>query len=153
MKIWISLFLLTTLAILSCKKDKYTTDPQVTVKSISPGQVVLGDIMTLDAKYTDDQGDVDSALIVYKWYDIDATTVTMSDTFRYSLSGLNIPVKTRQADMSVQFEYGSVNNPNGYPTFSSVVQDTTATLGLILVDKANHRSNYSESGKIRLIKP
>jgi hypothetical protein len=55
--------------------------------------------------------------------------------------------------MSVQFEYGSVNNPNGYPTFSSVVQDTTATIGLILIDAANHRSNYSESGKIRLLKP
>ena len=153
MKIWILSFFLIPLIFFSCKKDKYTTEPQVTVKSISPGQVLQGDILMLDAKFTDDEGDIDSTLIVYKWFDVDAVTITMVDTFRYSLSGLKIPGKLRQGDLSVQFEYGSTNNQNGYPTFSSVTKDATASFGLVLIDKASHRSNYSESGKIRLLKP
>lgn len=148
MKIITGLFLLTLIALFSCKKNKFTTEPQVTVKSVEPGEVSLGDVITVDAKFTDDEGDIDSVLIVLKYYDGD--NVTFSDTTRNSLSGLGLPAKTREGDMSVQFDYGT--NNSGYPILSNspVAKDTTATFGLILIDKAAHRSNLSESGKIRL---
>ena len=148
MKVITGLFLLTLLAFFSCKKDKFTTDPQVTVKSISPGEVSLGNIITVDAKFTDDEGDIDSVLLVLKYYAGDS--VTFTDTSRYSLSGLGLPSKTREGDMSVQFDYGT--NNSGYPILanSPVAKDTTATFGLLLIDKAAHRSTISDSGKVRL---
>lgn len=135
----------------NCKKDKFTTEPQVTVKSINPKTVNNGDILTLEAKFTDDQGDIDSVLVVYKWYDGD--TPTLLDTIRYGYDELGVPSKTREADLEVTFEYNVDNRPDIITLSGVSMYDTTATFGLILKDKAAHVSNYSESDKIRLKKP
>lgn len=134
-----------------CNKDKFTTIPQVTIESITPKTVFNGDILSMKGKYTDDEGDPDSALVVYKWYN--GVTVVRKDTFRYSFTAFNLPAKTRQADISVDFQYNTAN-PNGFLTLPGAgLRDTTATLGLILIDKANNRSVYAESEPIRLKKP
>ena len=151
MKLNVFLVSLFIVAILSCNKDKFTTEPQVNVKSISPSTVFRGDIIELKGKFTDDEGDLDSILIVYKWYA--GTTVTRKDTFRYATSSLSLPDKTRQGDILVQFSYGQIIQPYKLLANSPVVKDTTSTLGLLLIDKAGHRSGYSESDKIRLKKP
>lgn len=139
------------LILTKCNKDKFTTDPQVTVKSISPNTVHNGDIVSLKSRFSDDEGDIDQVLIVYKWYE-DATAV-LNDTFRYSFSNLKLPVGTRQGDLNVTFEYNTDNFPDIVTLTGVSERDTTATLGLLLVDKKGHRSNYSESDKIRLIRP
>ncbi|HEY6063138.1 MAG TPA: hypothetical protein VIV35_05990 [Chitinophagaceae bacterium] len=145
-----SLFALFALVIIAfaCTKDKFTTEPVVTVKSISPSVVFSGDIITMKGKYTDLEGDIDSILVVYKWYN--GATVVLKDTFRYSFAPLDVPPKTQEADINVTFTYVNTTNP---PYLPGVPKDTTATLGLILKDKASHRSNYSESNQIRLKKP
>ena len=84
--------------IVACNKDKFTTEPQVNVKSISPGTVSTGNIISLTSNFTDDEGDVDSVLIVNKWYD--GETPTYIDTFRYSISGLGLPAKTRNSSVT-----------------------------------------------------
>lgn len=148
-----SLFALLLLALIltDCKKDKFTTEPQVTIKSINPKNVNNGNVVTLEAKFTDDQGDIDSVLVVYKWYDGD--TPTLDDTIRYSYDMLGVPAKTRQADLTVQFEYNTNNRPGLISLPGVTASDTTATFGLVLKDKAAHVSNYGQSEKIRLIKP
>ena len=137
--------------ILSCGKDKFTTDPQVEVKSISPGTVFSGDVISMKGEYTDDEGDLDSVLVVYKWYN--GVAVVRADTFRYTFSRLNLPDKTRKAEIEINFEYNTNNNGNLVPLAGVSLRDTTASFGLVLKDKAAHRSNYSESDKIRLKKP
>jgi len=151
MKFVVFLAVLIAVAVLSCNKDRFTTEPQVNVKSISPNTVFQGDIIDLKAKFTDDEGDVDSIYIVYKWYN--NTTVTRNDTFRYTTAALNLPTNTRQGDILVEFAYGRLINGFSQLPNSPVAKDTTSTLGLLLVDKAGHRSGYSESDKIRLKKP
>src|SRR5689334_6851471 len=151
MKLGIFLGGMLIIVILSCNKDKFTTEPQVKVKSISPNTVFQGDILELKGKFTDDEGDIDSIYIVYKWYN--NTTVTRKDTFRYTTAALNLPTKTREGDIFVQFSYGRLINGFSQLPNSPVAKDTTSTLGLLLVDKAGHRSGYSESDKIRLKKP
>jgi hypothetical protein len=133
----------------ACNKDKFTTIPQVDIKSISPKTVNNGDLLRMKAKFTDQEGDLDSILIVYKWYN--GTTVVRKDTFRYNLEALNIPVKTREADLSIDFEYNTTNL--NIVTLPGVSKDTTATLGLVLKDKEKNRSDYKESEQIRLKKP
>jgi hypothetical protein len=148
MKTRIIVLLVLALIIFACNKDKFTTIPQVTVKSISPTTVNNGNIITVDGEYTDDEGDLDSVLVVYKWYN--ASTVVKKDTFRYAFSTLGVPDKTREAQIKVTYQYNTANP--GPPTLSGVIKDTTATMGLILKDKKANRSNYSESKQIRLKK-
>lgn len=151
MKQRLLLILVLILTVLACNKDKFTTEPKVTVKSISPGTVNNGDIITLRSNYTDDEGDLDSVYVVYKWYN--GTAIVRNDTFRYAFSMLNLPTKLREADMNVVFEYNTNNNPDLVPLPGVSLRDTSATFGLVLIDKAKHRSNYAESEKIRLKKP
>jgi hypothetical protein len=151
MKIFSSLLVLSAVALASCNKDKFTTIPQVTIKSIKPDVVVSGNVISMKGKFTDQEGDLDSALIVYKWYN--GTTAVLSDTLvRQSFTDFELPPKTRQGDLSIDFEYNT-NNTGLRPISPPNVRDTTGALGIILIDKAGNRSVYVESDRIRLIKP
>ncbi|MGC4034698.1 MAG: hypothetical protein QM764_01965 [Chitinophagaceae bacterium] len=157
MKFPASFLILSLVVLFACKKDKYTDEPQVSIKSISPSEVRQGTngsytVLSLDAKFTDQQGDIDSILFITKYYDGDVATYT-DTTFRTPLAGLNLPKNTRQGDITVQFEYNTNNSQGQYLTFPGVTKDTTATLGLIMIDAAAHRSAFAESPKIRLIAP
>lgn len=134
--------------IVACNKDKFTTIPQVKVNAISPTEVHNGEIITLKGEFTDDEGDVDSVLVVYKWYN--GVAVVKNDTFRYNFASIGVPDKTREADIKITFQYNTANP--GPPTLPGVLKDTTATLGLILKDKKENRSEYKESNPIRLKK-
>ena len=134
----------------ACNKDKFKTEPQVDIKSISPHTVYSGDILNMKAKYTDDEGDLDSLFLVYKWYN--NTTVVRNDTFRFAYSLLHLPANTREADFEITLEYNTQNTD--LVKLSGVSnRDTTATFGVVLKDKAGHRSAYAEWDKIRLKKP
>ncbi len=143
--------LLLAILIVACSKDKFKTEPQVTIKSITPSTVFSGDVITIKGDYTDDEGDVDSVLIVYKWYN-GATEIPV-DTLRYTFARLNLPAKTRQADLRIDFEYNTNNIPDMVPLSGVSLRDTTASFGLVLKDKKGQRSNYSQSEKIRLKRP
>jgi hypothetical protein len=136
--------------IVSCNKEKFTTEPQIKVKSIAPHTVVRGDLVQLKGSFTDDEGDIDSVVVVYKWYN--GNNATFIDSIRdYRFSALNLPAKTREGEFSVTFAYGQNIGDNVTLPFSPVTRDTTATIGVIFKDVAGHRSNYAESDKIRLL--
>lgn len=143
------IFLLTVL--FACSKDKFTSEPKVEIRSIQPATVYNGNVIRLLGSYTDEEGDIDSVYIVYKWYN--STTATRIDTLmRFPTGRLGIPAQLRKSDIAVEFEYNTYNQSN-LLTLPGVTKDTSATLGLILIDKTRKRSNYAESNKIRLKKP
>lgn len=137
--------------LMACGKDKFTTIPQVEIKSISPKTVSQGDIIEFRSKYTDQEGDIDSISVVYRWYD--ATTFTRSDTFHYLFDQFKVPGKLRDGEIVVTFSYGRQLDGFQLLPGSPVNKDTTSTLGLILTDKAGNKSDYKESDRIRLLKP
>ena len=131
----------------ACNKDKFTTVPQVKIKSITPETVYQGDIIELKGSFTDEEGDIDTVAIVYKWYN--GNTEVLTDTFKRTLSSIGVPESTRSADLVVSFEYNS--NNTSYPYLPGVTSnDTSAAFGLLLIDKKGNRSEYNESNKIRL---
>ena len=148
MKLRTSVCLVLLILSFGCSKDKFTTIPQVDAKSISPDLVFQGDIIKFVSKFTDKEGDLDSVLIVYKWYA--DNTVTYVDTFRETVTALNLPPKVTEGDLIIQYSYNR-QHPD-FPTLprNANPRDTTATLGVILVDKDTNRSNYTESARIRL---
>lgn len=151
MRTWFCMVGFATVFFSGCNKDKYTTIPQVSISSITPAVVSSGNVIELKGKYTNLEGDVDSALIVYKWYN--GTTAVRKDTFRYGFSQLGMPTGVQRADLILQFEY----NTNNYPDLTKLpgvsLRDTTAAFGLLLIDKLKNRSTYAESNTIRLKKP
>ncbi|HEX7844728.1 MAG TPA: hypothetical protein VF476_02945 [Chitinophagaceae bacterium] len=142
---------------IACKKDKFTTKPQINVKSISPGEVVQGDIISIQAKFTDEEGDLDSVYVIMKYYDGNVgappkVSGTPIDTLRSAVDAFKIPPNTRDGDIFIKFSYG--RNIQGYTQLqlSPVTKDTTAAFGIVVIDKAKNRSEYNETGKIRLLK-
>ena len=135
----------------ACSKDKFTSAPQIEIKSISPSTVFSGDIIRVKGKYTDKEGNLDTVLVVYKFYN--NALVTRNDTFRFPFAALKLPPKTTEADIDLIFEYNTLNTDFAKLSGSNITRDTTATLGIILKDKDSLRSNYSESSRIRLKKP
>ena len=146
-----SLLSMLVLAI-ACNKDKYTTEPQLKFKNITPETVNRGDLITFTTGFTDDEGDIDSIFIVQKWYS--GSTATMIDTIKNNTyEQTTAPPNTRIGDMTIIFEYLTQNTNYRTLTPSPSNRDTLATFGLVVKDKAGHRSNYAESGKILLKKP
>jgi hypothetical protein len=148
------LFILTVVLVIiavACNKDKFTTIPQLKLDAISPTTVITNDIISLRGKFTDKEGDLDSILVIYKWFN-GSTEVFPFDTFRYSFENLNVPPKTTDADILLQFQYNN-SDPNGYAKLPGLSRDTTAAFGIILKDEEANRSEYKESEKIRIKKP
>jgi hypothetical protein len=151
MKLYSTLLVLLAFAVASCNKDKFETIPHLDINSISPSTVNNGDIIEMKGDFTDQEGDLDSALIIYKWYN-GAVSILPLDTLRYSFAALNLPETLKEAEITVAFEYNTTNSPFHIP-LGGVERDTTASFGLILIDREGHRSEYKESEKIRMLKP
>jgi hypothetical protein len=151
MKVFSFLLVLLVVGVASCDKDKFETVPQLNINSISPNTVNNGDIIQMKGDFTDQEGDIDSAIIVYKWYNGPVTILPL-DTLRYSFASLDLPENLKEAEIIIAFEYNTSNSPF-HISLGGVERDTTATFGLILIDKEGNRSEYKESDQVRLIKP
>jgi len=134
----------------ACNKDKFTTTPQVKIKSISPKNVFTGDIINVVGNYTDQEGDLDSVFVIYKWFN-GATEILPLDTLRYSYDDIGVPLKTKEAEIILRLQYNN-SDPNGISKLPGLVRDTSAAFGIILLDKMKNRSDYAESEKIRIHK-
>ena len=152
MKIMALLLFSFVLFSLACNKDKYTTEPQVKFKTISPDVVDRGEIITFTSTFYDDEGDIDQIYIVHKWYS--GSTATFIDTLKNnSYAATTAPEDARTGEISMVAEYQTQNTGQKTFPWSPINRDTVATLGIILIDKAGHRSNYAESDKFVLKKP
>lgn len=60
------LIFLSLFAIISCGKDKYTTKPQITIKSITPNEMTRDDILSILLEFTDKEGDITDTLYFVK---------------------------------------------------------------------------------------
>ncbi len=150
MKFLLSLLTFSVFLFAACKKEKYTTEPQIKFKSISPSVVVKTNIISFVCSFTDQEGDIqDSVLYVFKRYN-GAVTLTI-DTVRLKLNPDAIPIG-RLGEIELRFSYGEQVNDNSAAFLSLESVDREVSFGLLIRDKAQHRSNYVESGKIILKK-
>jgi hypothetical protein len=140
------LFSVLILALVACDKDKFKTEPQVEIKSFGPSEVNKGEFFTFRAVVRDQEGDLlDSVLLVRKRFNGNVELTV--DTLPYSTSNFGNPVKT-VIEVSAVFSYGELRD--GYIFANLENQDREFALGIIVKDKAGHRSEYVESDKIVL---
>lgn len=144
----ILLFLGVITALTACNKDKFKTEPQVEIKSISPNQVNKGQFLKVTATIRDKEGDLqDSLLVVRKWFT--GGTLSNKDTLRYTLGSMGFPSKT-QIDVEVIFAYGELVDGTIYLPLEQVDREFAA--GFIMRDKAGNKSEYVESKTVTLKK-
>lgn len=141
-------FLVVVIAVFACSKDKFKTEPQVEIKSLAPGEVNKGELFSLRAIVRDKEGDLqDSVLLVRKRFA--GNTQLTVDTLRYDISNFAFPDKN-VIEVTAVFSYGELRD--GYIFANLESQDREFAVGVIVRDKAGHRSEYVESGKILLKK-
>jgi len=149
MKIVALLLGFSVLLFIACKKDKFTTEPQLKFKSISPTTAIKGNIINLNVSFTDDEGDIqDTVILVTKRYNSTGGIFTL-DTLKVRMDPDGIPV-ARDGDLNVKFCYGEFVTGALFLNLEAV--DREASFGLMIKDKAGHRSNYVESDKVMLKK-
>jgi len=146
----ILLFCVVVAGVLACSKDKFKTEPQVEIKSLSPKEVLNKDIFTLRATVRDQEGDLkDSVKIVMKMFTPGVSVPLDIDTIRYSLGDFTFP-NSSTIEVNLLFSYGEFRD--GYLPVSLVNSDREFSVGLIVHDKAGNISEYKESEKIVLKK-
>lgn len=134
---------------LACNKDNFKTEPQVEIKSLSPNEVVKGQLFTLRAVVRDKEGDAkDSVFLVRKRY-TGGVQLGNADTLRYTIEFFGSPFKS-EIEISAIFSYGEIRDGYIFQNLESV--DRQITIGMIVRDTAGHKSAYVESDKILLKK-
>ena len=140
----------------ACSKDKFKTTPTVEITSFGPSEAVKGNVITLTADVTDEEGDLQDSVIVYrKLYAVGSTTplpAGVDSLIKANLSSLGVPAK-RKIEVSINLVYGELRPEIGpIQNNDGCACDRELTIGLYVKDKAGHRSEYVESKRILLKK-
>ena len=146
------IYLILAIPFVSCNKSKFKTQPQVQITSFGPSEVYLGEIFKLKANVTDKEGDAtDSVLLVEKLYNITTNFVLKTDTLRFTTTDFGVP-NNDQYEFEADFDYGQIVDGTILASSDQTSVDRQFTVGIIVRDKAGHKSNYVESNKITLKK-
>ncbi len=131
------------LFLFSCKKDKYTTAPHLTYKSVNTKALHQGETIVFVLSFTDAEGDVvsalssDSSLLVKK-----VVPKCAASSFNQFYPIPSFPAsKNQSGDITVTYNYNSIP-PKCYP------KNDTAVFKFVLMDKAKNKSDTAVSDQI-----
>ena len=133
----------------ACSKDKFKTVPQVEIKSFGPEQVTKGQLIRLQARVTDKEGDLQDSVIFYrKNFTLSGILLSQDSSIRTNLKDLGVPNKS-DVELQLELIYGESNQ--NYPTQNgNNTVDRKLAVGVYVKDKAGNRSQYVESDTIIL---
>ena len=145
-------FLLLIIVIIanSCNKDKFTTRPQLTLKSVSSTRLVTGQTLVFTFDFTQKSGTLDSLYINRNslWCD----TSTYRSSLNYKVPSFT-EVNNQTGQLTINFAYnttssGAVEINNG----TCNVRADTSIFKFCLGDKEGHFSDTVKSPKIVFVK-
>ena len=136
-------------AFAGCSKDNFKTVPQVEIKSFGPEQVTKGQLIRLNARVTDKEGDLQDSVIFYrKVFTLSGLLFSQDSAIRANLKDFGVPNKT-DVELQLDMIYGESNQ--NYPTQNGNNSvDRKLAVGVYIKDKAGNRSLYVESDTIIL---
>ena len=148
-KLLIPCLIFTILA--GCSKDKYTTKPIITFKSVNTNTLDVGGLLEITLDYTDKEGDINNQLYVEK----KTRNCGASDFSQMYPLPTDIP-SYKKGEVIVTFAY----SPNaGYPVIKSPQCGSATNLindscifRFVLTDKANNVSDTIQTPEIVVIK-
>lgn len=95
------LILLTLIAAISCDKNKYTTKPQITLKSITPTEMGRDNVLSIVLEFTDKEGDITDSMYFVKQILNENQKGTLQE---FLISRIKLPIypKAIQGEMEVR---------------------------------------------------
>lgn len=150
MKTKLLILLAIPLVFYACKKDTYTTKPQISVKSINSKQISPGGVLIFQIEFTDKEGDVQDTLYVQKISRVCPTTPGAQ-----FLSRNRVPNFTSTSNLKGIFEigYGYNSSASGYQVIAGCGnRNDTTYFKFWLKDRANNVSDTISTENIVLLK-
>jgi hypothetical protein len=92
MKTKLLILLALPLLFYACKKDTYTTKPQISLKNNYNKELHTGDLLIFQVEFTDAEGDIQDTLFVQKVSRTCPTTAGAQFTARTAYRTLQVPV-------------------------------------------------------------
>ncbi len=134
----------------ACKKDTYTTKPQISIKSINSKILKQGDILLFQLNFTDAEGDIQDTLWVQK------ISRTCPGTAGVQFTSKNrVPDFTPTSNLKGILEVGYAYNANvsGYSAIAGCGnKNDTSYFKFWLKDKGKNVSDTISSENIVLLK-
>ena len=134
----------------SCSKDKFTTRPQLTLKSVNSTKLTNGDDLVFTFNFTQKTGTLDSLYI--KRISSMCADNTYVGTYNYKVPSF-AEVNNQTGQITVAFAYNSTKS--GEVTISNGscnVRADTSIFKFCLGDNAGHFSDTITSAKITFVK-
>ncbi len=134
----------------ACKKDTYTSKPQLSVKSINSTVLKTGDLLYFQIQFTDAEGDISDTLWVQK---ISRTCPNTAGVQFISKNKVPDFTPTSSLKGILEIGYGYNANIPGYSTISGCgSKNDTAYFKFWLKDKAKNVSDTLTTDNIVLLK-
>lgn len=148
--------LLTVTAILliavACKKDQFTTRPQLEFKQVNGLVFSHGGLITFMIEFTDKEGDIDS-IWIQRVSEVCPTTGDYITPVRQPMPSEFDQTKNVKAEFAINMAY-NISNVQGFPYFRACGnKNDTAYFRFWVKDKAGNSSDTVASPNIVFLKP
>lgn len=126
-----------TLIISSCKKNQFSTSPQLTFESLSTEVLAPGNTITITLKYTDKEGDIQDSLFVQKL----TQNCEQSNFEAYYKISDQVPTQ-QNSEGEILVTYGYLTG-QAIPEIKGPVclENDTCVLRFVLSDKMKNKSD------------
>jgi hypothetical protein len=150
MRAKISILIGTVICLAACKKDEYSTAPQLTFKKVSSTVINPGDDLIFTIGYTDREGDIQDTLYIQKnVLNCSKGSISFNDGAR-PIPGDVPQVKDSKGDIEVRYsrlpsaQYENLGDPQCTGVGGVGVNDS-CVYSFYLKDKAGHISDTVSS--------
>ena len=142
----------TCMLMAACSKDKYTTKPQLELKSVNGSGFITGSNINFKFIVTDKEGDIQDSIWIQKISLVCTGDSNLTQPTPYLLPSITTS-KNLKIELDVNYTYGS-NNAGGYVPIDrcSPQRDDSLYFRFWLRDNAGHVSDTVTSPTITLLK-
>lgn len=142
-----ALIAIISLFFLGCKKNKFSTRPQLTYKSVSAKRVIKNQVVNFKFTFTDAEGDIN--LLYWQKVGLNCIDTAFKDKLPIPV---DLPqIKNQKGDLTVSFVNGD-NSINQLPTIVTTcpIASDTCFFRFVLTDQAKNKSDTVNSDIIVL---
>jgi hypothetical protein len=130
-----------------CKKDTYSSTPQLTYKSVNTNQLYPDQIIKFTLTVTDAEGDIIDTMYIQK-VSLNCPGSDFSATYPVPTFPTS---KNLKSDVLISFANG-INTPPYITVASACSYNDTCYFRFMIKDQANHKSDTVRSGNIVIFK-
>ena len=134
----------------ACQKDTYTTNPQISIKSINSTTVSPGSLLVFQLEFTDKEGDVQDTLYIQKFSRVCPGQTGVQKDLKYKVPDFS-PTSNLKGIFEVTCSY-NINVPGTLQMIGCGTKTDTAYFKFWLKDKANNISDTITTENIVLLK-